>query len=72
MSIDPPEAIVGGVIDLGRTATDALFLGIDPYPRKPDAVFDARDHAPDPKDHPFAALKALKDKPKAKRKPKSK
>ena len=38
---DPPEPIVGGTIDLGRLATDALFLGIDPYPRKPDAVFDA-------------------------------
>ena len=37
---DPPEPIVNGVIDLGRLATDALFLGIDPYPRKPDAVFE--------------------------------
>src|SRR5882757_8728088 len=37
---DPPEPIVNGVIDLGRVATDALFLGIDPYPRRPDAVFE--------------------------------
>jgi len=70
--IDPPEPIEGGVIDLGRLATDALFLGIDPYPRKPDAVFDHEVTPPDPKDHPFAALKALKAKPKAKRKPKAK
>ena len=74
--IDPPEPIEGGVIDLGRLATDALLLGIDPYPRKPDAVFDHEATAPDPKDHPFAALKALKVKPKvaskAKRKPKGK
>ena len=69
---DPPEPIEGGVIDLGRLATDALFLGIDPYPRKPDAVFDHEVTPPDPKDHPFAALKALKAKPKAKRKPKAK
>jgi hypothetical protein len=34
---DPPEPIVNGMIDLGRLATDALFLGIDPYPRKPGA-----------------------------------
>lgn len=68
--IDPPEPIEGGVIDLGRLAVDALFLGIDPYPRKPDAVFDHKTTAPDPKDHPFAALKALKVK--AKRKPKGK
>ncbi|KRQ03629.1 YceD family protein [Bradyrhizobium manausense] len=58
---DPPEAIVNGIIDLGRIATDALFLAIDPYPRKPGAVFEAEVAAPDPEDHPFAALKALQD-----------
>ena len=67
---DPPEPIEGGVIDLGRLATDALFLGIDPYPRKVDAVFDHEVSPPDPEDHPFAALKALKAK--TKRKPKVK
>jgi hypothetical protein len=56
---DPPEPIVNGVIDLGRLATDALFLAIDPYPRKPDAVFEPPVVADDPEDHPFAALKAL-------------
>ena len=56
---DPPEPIVNGVIDLGRLATDALFLGIDPYPRRPDAVFELPVVAADPEDHPFAALKAL-------------
>jgi len=60
---DPPEPIINGVIDLGRVATDALLLGIDPYPRKADAVFDHENTPPDPKDHPFAALKALKAKP---------
>ena len=57
---DPPEPIINGLIDLGRLATDALFLGIDPYPRKSDAVFDPPIVAPDPQDHPFAALKALR------------
>jgi uncharacterized metal-binding protein YceD (DUF177 family) len=56
---DPLEPIANGVIDLGRLATDALFLGIDPYPRKPDAVFEPPVVADDPEDHPFAALKAL-------------
>src|ERR1700681_2914240 len=56
---DPPEPIVNGVIDLGRLATDALFLGIDPYPRRPDAVFEPPAVAADPVDHPFAALKTL-------------
>lgn len=63
-AVDPPEAIVGGIIDLGRLATDALFLAIDPYPRKEGAVFEAEVTAPDPDDHPFAALKALQDKKK--------
>ena len=67
---DPPEPIVNGIIDLGRLATDALLLAIDPYPRKPDAVFEHEVTAPDPEDHPFAALKALKVKPK--KKPKGK
>jgi uncharacterized metal-binding protein YceD (DUF177 family) len=60
---DPPEPIEGGFIDLGRLATDALFLAIDPYPRKKDAVFEHEVAPPDPEDHPFAALKALKAKP---------
>jgi uncharacterized metal-binding protein YceD (DUF177 family) len=56
---DPPEPIENGMIDLGRIATDALFLAVDPYPRKPDVVFEPPVVADDPEDHPFAALKAL-------------
>jgi hypothetical protein len=74
---DPPEPIINGAIDLGRLATDALFLAIDPYPRKPDAVFEPLIAAADPMDHPFAALKALQvdakppdSKPDAKNRPK--
>lgn len=56
---DPPETLQDGFADLGAVATEFLLLGIDPYPRKPDAVFDA---APvgNPGPHPFAALAALK------------
>jgi len=61
---DPPEPIENGIIDLGRLVTDALYLAVDPYPRKPDAVFEPLVEAPDPEDHPFAALKALKVAPK--------
>ncbi|WP_420132954.1 YceD family protein [Rhodopseudomonas sp.] len=67
---DPPEAIERGVIDLGRVAADALFLGIDPYPRKPEAVFEPVVEAGDPEEHPFAALGALKASAKPARKPK--
>jgi uncharacterized metal-binding protein YceD (DUF177 family) len=67
---DPPEPIVKGVIDLGRLATDAIFLAVDPYPRRPDVVFEPLIEAADPEDHPFAALKALQvdAKPKGSRK----
>ena len=69
---DPPEPIENGVIDLGRVATDALYLAIDPYPRRSDAVFEPLVAADDPRDHPFAALKALKlgAKPRRSKKPK--
>ncbi len=69
---DPPEPIENGTIDLGRLATDALFLGLDPYPRRPDAVFEPPIVAEDPDDHPFAALKALRidAKPAGAKKPK--
>ena len=60
---DPPEPIINGMIDLGRLATDSLLLGIDPHPRKPDAVFELPAVPDDPEDHPFAALKALKGDP---------
>ena len=51
----------GGVIDLGAVATEFLILGIDPYPRKPGAVFAAPPAAPgEAAEHPFAALAALK------------
>lgn len=63
---DPPEAITGGIIDLGRIATDAIYLAIDPYPRKPGVAFEPEVEASDPENHPFAALKALQDKPKGK------
>lgn len=57
---DQLEPIEDGIIDLGRLATDILYLAIDPYPRKPGAVFESHTTAADPEDHPFAALKALK------------
>jgi len=38
---EEPEPLVDGVADLGVLATEFLLLAIDPYPRKPGAVFDA-------------------------------
>jgi uncharacterized metal-binding protein YceD (DUF177 family) len=56
---DPPEPISNGIIDLGRVATDALYLAIDPYPRKLGVMFKPKLEDVDPGDHPFAGLKAL-------------
>jgi uncharacterized metal-binding protein YceD (DUF177 family) len=56
---DPPEPMVDGMVDLGAIATEFLILGIDPYPRKPGAVFEAPQSG-DGDASPFAALAALK------------
>ena len=67
------EPIENGVIDLGRLASDMLYLAIDPYPRKEGAVFEPQVAAVDPQDHPFAALKSLQVAPtKPSSKPKGK
>jgi Large ribosomal RNA subunit accumulation protein YceD len=50
-----PEPLIGGVVDLGALATEFLILGLDPYPRKPDAVFEAPPN-PEPDGGPFASL----------------
>jgi hypothetical protein len=58
-SSDDQEPLIGGVIDLGALATEFLILGLDPYPRKPGAVFaPPREKRPD--EGPFAALAGLK------------
>ena len=41
------------------------MLGIDPYPRKPDATFEPP-AVEDESEHPFAALAALKKGPDSK------
>ena len=56
---DPPETLQNGMVDLGAVATEFLLLGIDPYPRKPGAVFEAPPPG-EPASSPFAALAALK------------
>jgi hypothetical protein len=57
-ALDGPEPLVGDVVDLGALATEFLILGLDPYPRKPGAVFEPpRAVEPDP--GPFAVLADL-------------
>jgi uncharacterized metal-binding protein YceD (DUF177 family) len=59
LDLDVPEPLIGETIDLGGLITETLILGIDPYPRKPGAEFEAPPVA-DTGPHPFAALEALK------------
>lgn len=59
--IDPPDEIVDGRIDVGALVCEFLALGVDPYPRKPGAVFEPP--AEDPAAlSPFSTLSRLKDK----------
>jgi uncharacterized metal-binding protein YceD (DUF177 family) len=60
-SVDPPEPIEDGLIDLGETVVQQLAERIDPYPRAPGADLTWQDEKPamsEPK-RPFAALSAL-------------
>lgn len=58
---DPPEMFEGDHLDLARYVFEHLALEIDPFPRRPDAVFEP----PEPPSNisPFAALAALKPGP---------
>ena len=55
---DPPDVLADEEIDLSAYLIEQLALEIDPFPRKPGAIFD---YTPDTSDlSPFAALKKLK------------
>ena len=55
---DPPEPIEDGTVDLGEALAELLALALEPYPRKPGAVFEP---LPAPQAaSPFAALRQLK------------
>ena len=57
---DSPDQIEDGRLDLGQYAVEQLALSLDPFPRKPGAVFEQ------PKEpgeiSPFAVLKTLRPK----------
>lgn len=55
---DIPEELVGERIDLGTVTAEFLALGLDPYPRKPGATFEAP--AEETGSSPFAGLAALR------------
>lgn len=58
---DPPEPIMGGVLELGEPLAQILSLALDPYPRKPDAApVSTETGAAEAAPNPFAALARLK------------
>lgn len=56
-----PEPLDNGEVDLGALAAEFFTLGLDPYPRKPGAVFEAPSDGAS--DSPFAVLKGLSKAP---------
>ncbi len=56
-SVDPPDPIVDGRIDFGALLVEFVMLGLDPYPRKPGAVFKGGDGEGEAS--PFGALGGL-------------
>jgi len=63
-ALDMPEdrdVYRGGKIDLGAIVVEHLALGLDPYPRSPEAEFRGHEEGSlDEKISPFAALAKLK------------
>jgi uncharacterized metal-binding protein YceD (DUF177 family) len=55
---DPPDTIENGTIDLGAYVVEYLALELDPFPRKPGAVFEPPAAEAEPS--PFAVLAGLK------------
>ena len=55
---DPPDILSGNAIDVAGYVLEHLALGLDPFPRKPGAVFEAP--AATGPASPFSALSQLK------------
>ena len=62
LGAEPPEELIDDTIDLGALSVEFLLLGIDPYPRKPGAEFEAKTFG-DATTNPFAALANWPGKP---------
>lgn len=60
MDDDPPDPLIGGVVDLGAIISEFLTLALDPYPRKAGAQFSEPSGEGAQILSPFAALGRLK------------
>ncbi|MCX2723292.1 YceD family protein [Roseibium salinum] len=66
-TLDPPDVIIDGVLDLGAVICEEIALSLDPFPRKPGVEFKAgevddslEEDKSEEKPSPFAVLEALK------------
>lgn len=57
-AVDPPDVLEDDRIDPAAYVVEHLALELDPFPRKPDAVFEPPEA--EPETSPFAALLELK------------
>lgn len=55
---EPPDELTGDTLDIGAYVVEHLALALDPFPRKPGAVFEPPTASARPS--PFAGLTALK------------
>ncbi|MBU4434218.1 MAG: DUF177 domain-containing protein [Alphaproteobacteria bacterium] len=55
---DPPDILEGDMVDVSGYVLEHLALELDPFPRKPGAVFEPPE--PTAEISPFSALKTLK------------
>ena len=56
--LDEPDPLIDGKVDLGALTAEFLALSLDPYPRKPDAVFEPPAE-PEADPSPFGVLTRL-------------
>ncbi len=60
---DAPDTVTGDCIDIGELLAETLGLAIDPYPRKPGAIFEPAENQAlggDSEANPFAVLARIK------------
>lgn len=67
-TVDPPDPIVDGTVDLGEAVAEELALALDPFPRAVGVAFEEfskkinKSNKLEDKSHPFAVLADLKRK----------
>jgi uncharacterized metal-binding protein YceD (DUF177 family) len=56
---DPPDPLVGGLVDVGEAVAEHVALALEPYPRAPGVAFEVPSAESTAEDSPFKALAGL-------------